>query len=96
MRRRVQLIDALDGDDAGAGTVDDGAHLVEHRRQVDDFRLAGGVLDDGRALGERRGHQDVLGRADTGELEGDLGAEQLVRLADDGAVFDLHPRAEGA
>ena len=44
--RAVKLGDALDDDARGAGAGDARAHLVEAVGDVDDFRLAGGVVDD--------------------------------------------------
>ena len=54
-------------DDARADHVR--AHPVEERREVGDLGLAGRVLDHGRALGEHRRAHEVLGGADTRELE---------------------------
>ena len=47
--------------------------------QVDDLRLARRVVDRGDALGEDRGHQDVLGGTHRRELQLDLRAAQLSR-----------------
>ena len=58
--------------------VDLGAHAVEEVAEVGDLGLAGRVVDDRGALGEHRGHDDVLGGADARELEQDVGAEELV------------------
>ena len=71
------------------------AHLHEHLAQVDDLRLAGGVVDDRRALGEDGGHQDVLGRADAREVEPDRGAgAALGALRDQVAVLAVERRPE--
>ena len=43
------------------------AHRAQAADQIDDLGLAGGVLEHRGALGERRGHDDVLGRADAGK-----------------------------
>ena len=49
-----------------------------------------------RAASEHGGREDVLGRADAGEVEPDVGARQAVgRLGDEVAVRDVHGRAEG-
>ena len=52
-----------------ADAVDARAHLDEHPAEVDDLGLARGVVDDGDAVGEHRGHQHVLGGADAREVE---------------------------
>ncbi len=76
--------------------VDLRAHLPEHRGQVDDLRLAGGVVDHRDAVGQHRGHQDVLGRADAGKVQADRRAVQLWSPADHLAVLDVHRRAHRA
>ena len=62
-----------------AGTGDPGAHPGQHHREVDDLGLPGGVLDDRHAASQTCCHQQVLGRADAGELEFDLGARAARR-----------------
>jgi hypothetical protein len=63
-----------DVDDVGARTVDLGPHLVEDAAELLDLGLARAV-DEGRAaLGERRGHHQVLGAGHGGHVEIDLGA----------------------
>ncbi|MNV28558.1 hypothetical protein D3C71_1197510 [compost metagenome] len=64
--------DAFDGDGFRAGAGDLGTHGDQAIRQIDDFRLARSIVDDGRALGERRCHQQHMGRTD-----GDLGESVL-------------------
>ena len=71
-----------------------GAHLVEHRAQIDDVGFARGVVDGGHALGEHRGHQDVLGRAHRRELQLDLRAAQMIGFGDHAAVLDVAARAQ--
>ena len=85
---RLQLLDAFDLDRRRARADDLRAHAVEERREVGDLGLAGRVVDDGRALGQHGGHEDVLGRADARELEQDAGADQLVGPGLDVAVAD--------
>ena len=51
---------------------------IEELAEVDDLRLAGGVVDRRRALGEHRRGEDVLGGADAREVERDVGAVQPV------------------
>ena len=92
----VQLGDALDLDDGRAGAGDLGAHLVEEVGEVDDLGLARGVVDGGGALGEHRGHHEVLGGADAGERQRHGVAHEAVgRARVDVAVVDLELHAEG-
>ena len=64
----VQFLHAFDDDAPRAGAFDFRAHLVEEIREIDDFGFRGGALDDGDALGEHRGHHDVVG-AENGRAE---------------------------
>ena len=66
---RDELVDAFDLDRRRARADDLRAHAVEERGEVGDLGLAGGVLDDGVALGEHRRAHQVLGGADARELE---------------------------
>ena len=70
------------------------AHAVEERGEVGDLRLAGRVVDDGRALREDCRHQRVLGRAHARVLEQDARAGQQVGARLDVAVCELERRAE--
>ena len=90
----MQPVDTGDRHRRRAGALDLGAHLVQHRAQVDDVGFARGVVDRGHALGNHRRHQDVLGRADRRELELNLRAAQVICLGDDTAVLDVAARAE--
>ena len=47
-----------------ADALDLGAHRDQAGGEIDDLGLARGILDHGRALGEDRRHQRILGRAD--------------------------------
>ena len=71
MPRAVQFCDALDRDAWRAGACDPRAHPVEAIGYVFNLRLAGGVGDISRALGERRRHQRNMGAADRhlGEID---------------------------
>ena len=51
------------GQRRGADPVDPGAHRDQHLAQVDDLGLAGRVVQHAGALGQHRGHQQVLGGA---------------------------------
>ena len=75
----AQLATPLDGDARRAGALDPRAHALEQRREALDLGLARRVLDHGRAVGERRRHHELLGRADRREVEHDARAAQPLR-----------------
>ncbi len=71
---------ALDGVDVGADALDLGAQRHQEPGQVLHVRLAGGVAEDGPALGRHRGHQGVLGAGDARLVEEDVAPDQLLGL----------------
>ena len=79
--RAVQSLHALDHDAVGAGAVDLRAHGDEEIREVDDLGLARGVLEHGLAVGQRRGHHQVLGAGDGHGVEHQARALQARRRA---------------
>ena len=88
----------FDDDAAGARAGDFRAHRVEEIREVEDFRLGGGGLDDGDALGQSCGHHHVVGaehgRA-VGAAEVDFRAAQAVGGGEgDVSAFEFDFRAE--
>ena len=91
----AQLRHALDADHVGAGALDARAHRDQAGRQVDDFRFAGGILDDRRALGEGRRHHEVLGARDRDHVRHDAGAVKPVRRRIHVAMLDRDRRAHG-
>ena len=72
----LERVDALDLDARGAGAAHDRPHGAEHLGQVGDLGLLGRVLDHRGALGQHRGHQQVVGRRVAGVLEDHPGADQ--------------------
>jgi hypothetical protein len=60
----LELRDAGDGELAGAEAGDLRAHAGEHGAEILHVRFAGGVEEDGLALGEGGGHDEVLGGGD--------------------------------
>ena len=107
----VQFRDALDADGGGAGTLNLGAHGVEQGGQIGHLRLARAVFEEGFAVSEGGGHQEILGAGDGDFVEDDVGAfkaigpcfEIAVLLGDGGAhgceAFDVQvngPAADGA
>ena len=60
----MEFGDAFDLDDTRALAADFGAHLDEHRAEIDDLWFAGGAFDAGDAGRERGGHHDVGGAED--------------------------------
>ena len=73
----------------GTGAADLRAHGDQEIREIDDFRLARRVLDDGLALGERRRHQQVLGTGHRDGFEHESRAAQPLGARADVAVLDL-------
>eukprot|EP01137_Pigoraptor_chileana_P029746 Opistho-2@15329 len=88
----VQLLDALDADVAGAVAFDLRAHADQHFGQVDDLGLLRGVLEQRLALGQRGGHEEVLGAGDGDHVGQDARALQpraaLGQARDHVAVLD--------
>ncbi len=90
-----ELRSAIDLDDVRARTADLRTHDVEIVREIDDFRLLRRVFEDGLTLSHRSGHEDVLRRANTREIEVDACAlEALGRRCLDEAMADFDFRAE--
>ena len=69
MGNGMQFLHALDGHDRRTGADNLGAHFVEHVGEIDDLGLAGGIVDYRGTLRAHGGHDEVLGRTDTGKLE---------------------------
>ena len=96
MGNGMELFHALDGHDRRTGADNLGAHFVEHVGEIDDLGLAGGIVDNRGALCAHRGHDEVLGRTDTGKLERDGGTAQALRRAGvDVAVGGIKLYAQG-
>jgi hypothetical protein len=90
----AEPVDALDLERGCAHAVDPGTHRHEHLAEVHDLGLPRRVVDRRRALGEHRGHHDVLGRPDAREVEPDLRTRQLRCLRDEVAVCVVERRTE--
>ena len=80
----VELCDAFDLDGAGAGAFDLGAHGVEQGGEVGDLGFAGAVFEEGFAVGEGGGHEEVFGAGDGDLVEDDVRAFEAV-----GAGFEI-------
>src|SRR6185312_9893085 len=80
----VELRDALDLDGARAGAFDLRAHGVEQSGEVGDLGFARAVLEEGFAVGERGGHEEVFGAGDGDLVEDDVRALEAV-----GAGFEV-------
>ena len=72
----------LDG--GGAGAFDLGAHGDEQGGEVGDLGLAGAVFEEGFAVGEGGGHEEVFGAGDGDLVEDDVRAFEAV-----GAGFEV-------
>ena len=78
MARAVELGDAVDLDSGGACAFNLCAHGVEQGGEVGDFGLAGAVLEEGVAIGEGCGHEEVFGAGDGDLVEDDVRAVEAV------------------
>ena len=78
IRDALQMLDAADLDDVGAGAADVRAHRVQEVREVDDVRLARRVLDDRQPLRLHGRQNDVHRRADRDHVEVNVRAAQLL------------------
>ncbi len=93
MLRAVKLVDALDADGCGACAFDLRAHGGEQGGEVGDFGLAGAVLEEGFALGEDGGHEQVFGAGDGDLVEDDVRALEAFGAGLDVAVLVADDRA---
>ena len=64
----------MDTNFIAAGTGDARAHAVKAIRQVDNFRLTGGIFDNGFTIGQGRGHHQVFSRTHTHNIHEDTSA----------------------
>ena len=91
----AEVPDAFDPDGAVRLDADDGAHLLQHRDEVHDFRLGGRPGEFGDAFGARGAQQDLLGGADGRVGQRNLGALEPVGRGDvDAAGALFHDGAE--
>ena len=91
----VQSVDAVNDDAVCPCAADAGAHGDQAVRQIDDFRLACGVLDHRFAHSEHRGHHQVLGAGDGDHVGEDACAFEPRRFGLDVALLDVDFRAHG-
>ena len=68
---RAELLHSLDVYGGSSLAGDLRAHRVQEVAQVRDFRLAGGVFDDGLPFRHRSGHHEVLGARMRGVVQAD-------------------------
>ena len=64
-----KLVDTLDTDGIGPGPLDLGTHPVQVQTQVDDLGFTGGIFEDRLPLGGGCRHHQVLGTADSRNIE---------------------------
>ena len=62
--RAFQLAHTFHANGGRAGALDLRSHFIQQIGEVGDFRLARAVLQDGLAVGESRGHEQVFGAGD--------------------------------
>ncbi len=89
VRRAVQAIDTLDDDAIRSRAGDPRAHRDEAARQIDDFRLARGVLQRRRAVGEGGRHHQVLGAGDGHDVEHETRTGEAPRTRADVTVLEV-------
>ena len=82
----VELGYSLDLDGGGACAFDFGSHGDEEGGEVGDLGLAGTVLEDGFAVGEGGGHEQVFGAGDGDLVEDDVRALEAIGLGFEVAV----------
>ncbi len=70
------------------------SHFIQQGGEVGDFRLAGAILQDGFAFGQRSGHEQVFGAGDGDFVEDDFSAFQARGGGFDVAVLLRDFRAE--
>ena len=77
-----------------AGAFDLRSHFVQEVGEVGDFGFAGAVLQDGLAVGESCGHEQVFGACDGDSVENDFRTFEASGAGFDVAVFLRDFRAE--
>ena len=80
----VEFRDTLDFQHAGIVAGDLRAHFTQHRDQVGHFGFARGVFEDGFAVGEGRGHQNIFRPGDGDFIEDDVRAFKAAVIWDFG------------
>src|SRR5882762_1827238 len=85
----MELSDALYANRGCAGALDLGAHRIEQRGEIRDFRFAGAVLHDGFAIGKRGGHQQIFSAGDGYFVEDDFGAFEPIAIDRISGGFDV-------
>ena len=93
--RAAQALHALDDDSVGACALDLGAHGNQEIGQIDHLGLARGILEHRLALGQRRGHHQILGAGDGDGLQHQPRAFQRCGTRLDIAVLDVNVGAHG-
>ncbi len=95
VRGGPQFVDAVDHQRGGARAVKLRAHRRQHRAEVGDLGLAGGIVDHGRTLGEHTSHHQVLGGAHAREVQPDGRSLQAAgRPGHKDARLDIHHGSE--
>ncbi len=91
----MQALHALHHQAVGADALDAGAHLDQQVGQVGHLRLARGVLEHGLAVGQRGGHQQVLGAGHGDHVGHHARALQALGAGMDKAVLNADLGAHG-
>src|SRR6267142_1918025 len=86
----MEFLCAANAQGGRAVACDAGSHVAQHDDEIGDFRFAGGVLQDGFAIGEDCGHKDIFRAGDRDFVEDDVGALKAAAIWNFG--FDVAMR----
>src|SRR5436853_5243034 len=91
----VQLFYALHADGGSARDFNLRAHLVQEIGKITDFRLAGAVLQNGFALGQSCGHEQIFSTCNCDFVKDNFGAFQPLGCGFNESMFllDIRPEA---
>ena len=91
----VQLFYALHADGRRACALNLRAHFVQEIGKISDFRLAGAVLQNGFALGQSCGHEQIFSACDRDFVKDNFGAFQPLGCGFNESMFllDIRPEA---
>jgi hypothetical protein len=91
----MKSLDAVDDDLVRARAANTRTERVEEIGEIDDLGLARGILEHCLALGEHRGHHQILGARHGDGIEHEPSTPQAFGACADVAVFDRHLGAHG-
>ena len=77
METAGQLIHAINRDDVCTRTADIGSHFIQKGCHINNFRFLCGILNRRSPLRMNGSHHNVNGRSHTGDIQKNLGSNQL-------------------